>query len=211
MVLLVSALLLALQPELVDVTKLEPRLRLDIRYATPDNFVGKKLYSTGRCLLRPAVAEAVVRAQRYLDAHRRGYTLLLKDCYRPASVQAIMWEAVKGTPKQKYVANPRSGSVHSYGAAVDATLADAEGHEVDMGTPYDHLGTEAEPRNEASLLAAGKLTPTQVEHRHMLRDAMVKGGSLKSIQSEWWHFDALRGAELRARYEQLDVPLEAVP
>ncbi|MEM6733891.1 MAG: M15 family metallopeptidase, partial [Myxococcota bacterium] len=92
--------------DLVDVMTLEPRWELDIRYATTDNFTGQVLYPTARCLLRPAVAKMLVEAQKHLDAKHPGFTLRLKDCYRPRSVQLAMWKVVAGTPEQSYVANP---------------------------------------------------------------------------------------------------------
>ncbi len=205
------ALLCALgAADLVDVTTLNPRFGIDIKYATTDNFTGRQLYPVGRCLLRREVALGAQKAQAFLDAQHAGYVLLFKDCYRPLHVQHIMWEVVKDTPKQSYVANPhrKVGSVHNYGAAVDLTLAGPDGKEVDMGTPYDHLGILAEPRHEERFVKEGKLTAAQVLNRRRLRDAMVQGG-FKTIANEWWHFDWLQGAELRARYEKLDVPLDA--
>jgi zinc D-Ala-D-Ala dipeptidase len=198
-------------PTLVDVMKLEPRFVLDIRYATTDNFTGKQLYPVARCLLRPEVADKLLVAQKWLDEHERGHVLMLKDCYRPASIQRVLFDAVKGTAKQSYVMNPdsKTGSVHNYGAAVDLTLA-KDGRELDMGTAYDHLGVLAEPRHEERFVAEGKLTRAQVAARHVLRDAMVAAG-FRPLSNEWWHFDALQGAALRARYNKLDIPLEAVP
>jgi D-alanyl-D-alanine dipeptidase len=198
---------------LVDVAKLHPSFILDIRYATTDNFFGKKVYPVARCLLRPEPAAKLVRAQKWLDEHHPGLRMMLKDCYRPASIQFVLWDAVKGTKKQSYVANPHSktGSIHSYGAAVDLTLAGAEGRELDMGTPYDHLGELAEPRKEAAFLAQGKLTKAQVDNRLILRKAMVEAGGFRMIPNEWWHFDDGTHAEVRRKYEKLDVPLTAVP
>jgi zinc D-Ala-D-Ala dipeptidase len=198
--------------DLVDVTKLHPKLALDIRYATPDNFFGKKVYEEARCLLRTPVANKLIAAQRWLDAHHPQLHLLLKDCYRPHPVQFVLWDAVKGTPKSAYVADPNSkvGSIHSYGAAVDLTLADASGKELDMGTEYDHLGPLAEPRLEKKYLAEGKLTKAQVENRHILRDAMRAGGFV-TIPNEWWHFDDAAKPVVRAKYRRLEVPFSAVP
>jgi D-alanyl-D-alanine dipeptidase len=201
--------LLGADPILVDASTLNPRFVVDIKYATTDNFMGQILYPVGRCLLRPEVATRLQSAQRYLDEHHKGFTLMLKDCYRPRSVQVRMWEKVKGTDKQSYVANPKGGSVHNFGAAVDLTLVDADGAEVDMGTPYDFFGDLAQPRHEEEFLAKGSLTPAQVEHRKILRQAMVHAG-FKSIPNEWWHFDALQGKALRAKYKILDIPLDAV-
>jgi zinc D-Ala-D-Ala dipeptidase len=144
--------------------------------------------------------------------HAQGYVLMFKDCYRPASVQLKMWDVVKGTPMAPYVADPHSktGSVHNYGAAVDITLIDAQGKEVDMGTPHDFLGELAEPRLEERFLQEGKLTAEQIKNRRILRAAMVDGGKFLQLDFEWWHYDALRGDALRATYQKLDVPLTAV-
>ena len=198
---------------LTDVVSLDAHFRLDLRYATEDNFAHIKLYPVARCLLRPEVARMLVKAQRFLVAQKPGFSLLLKDCYRPRSVQARLWQVVRGTGKQGYVADPngsRGGSVHSYAAAVDLTVADAEGRELDMGTPFDYLGHLAEPRREAAFAASGELSAVQVRNRKLLRAAMVEGGGFRAIPNEWWHFDAWQGAALRERYQALDVPLEGV-
>ncbi len=211
---LLIALLVAAPPDvippgeqpLVDVRELDPRWVFDLRYATEDNFFGQKAYPVAACFLRKNVAAKMVAAQRWIDVKHPGHVLMFKDCYRPDRVQWILWAAVKDTPKRAYVANPNKklGSIHSYGAAVDVTLADADGKELDLGTPYDFLGAEAEPRHEAKLRAAGKLTDEQLARRRILREAMRRAG-LRSIPNEWWHFNApLAGAS------RLDVPFESL-
>ncbi len=208
---LALVLLIATTPPLVDVAPLDPRWRLDIRYATKDNFFGRRVYPAARCLLRPSVAQRMKRAQAWLDAHHPGLRLLFKDCYRPHSVQFVLWNAVKGTPKSRYVANPhgRTGSIHSYGAAVDLTLADADGRELDMGTAYDHLGPRSQPRFEARYLASGQLTPAQIRNRRRLRRAMRHAG-MRGIRNEWWHFNEGTSRTVRRRYRRLDIPFSAV-
>lgn len=198
-------------PPLVDVLTLEPRLRLDIRYATDDNFFGRQVYPEGRCLLRPIAARQLLRAQAWLDRHHPGTVLLLKDCYRPHAIQHVLWDAVKNTPQRRYVASPHGkiGSIHSYGLAVDLTLW-REGGEVDMGTAYDHLGRAAEPRHEKALLETGQLKAAQIENRRILRSAMRTAG-FTGIGREWWHFNAVPRKKVTARYPRLDVPLSAVP
>lgn len=198
--------------ELVDVAPLHPAFLLDIRYATADNFFGKKVYEESRCLLRRPVANKLRRAQEWIDRHHPGLRLMLKDCYRPHRVQFVLWNAVKGTSKARYVANPRTavGSIHSYGAAVDLTLAGEEGRELDMGTAYDDLGPLAEPRLEAEHLRAGRLSAAQIERRVILRKAMIEGGKFVGISNEWWHFDDARGDVVRKRYSRLDVPFSSV-
>jgi D-alanyl-D-alanine dipeptidase len=205
-------LILAAEPQLVDVATLDPRFLLDIKYATTDNFFGQKVYPEPRCFLVESVAEKMVAAQRWLDRRHAGLRLMFKDCYRPHSVQLVMWEAVKGTPKARYVANPHNavGSIHSYGAAVDVTLADAQGRELDMGTPYDHLGVLAEPRHEAKFLEEGKLTKTEVENRRILRRAMRASG-MHGLLNEWWHFNEHSPRVIRKKYPRLDVPFSALP
>lgn len=199
--------------DLVDMARREPGILLDIRYATSDNFAHKQLYPIARCLLRSAVADQIVAAQNWLDHHAPGSRLLLKDCYRPTSIQRQMWELLRGTRLAGYVAAPDTsehkdcgGSVHNYGAAVDAVLS-KDGHEIDMGTAYDYFGKLAAPRDEERFLSEGKLTVAHVAARHVLRDAMVRGGHFYPIPNEWWHFDAHRGARLCTLYSQLDVPL----
>ncbi len=199
-------------PPLVDVLRLNGRFLADIRYATSDNFVGRQVYPAARCLLRPSVAAKMKKAQRWLDRHHRGLRLMFKDCYRPHSAQFELWKAVKGTPKSSYVANPntRLGSIHSYGAAVDVTLANAKGQELDLGTPYDHLGRLSQPRYEKSYLAQGKLSRAQVRRRRILRAAMRHAG-MRGIRNEWWHFNEGTGRDVRRRYRRLDIPFDAIP
>jgi D-alanyl-D-alanine dipeptidase len=191
---------------LVDLEPLDREFRFDLRYASNENAFKKKLYPVARCAVRTAIADRMVRAQRWLDHHHKGLHLLFKDCYRPDSTQWELWRAVKGTRHQGYVSNPEKplGSLHSYGAAVDVTLAD-EREELDLGTPYDYLGRLAEPRREDDYLREGKLTDAQVERLKILRAAMSAVG-MRSIPSEWWHFDrgSVRG------YSRLDVPLESI-
>jgi len=205
-------LIAAAEPNLVDATSLDERFLLDIKYATTDNFFGQKVYPEARCLLVKSVAEKMTVAQRWLDQHHAGLRLMFKDCYRPHSVQLVMWDAVKGTPKARYVANPhtKTGSIHSYGAAVDLTLADKDGKELDMGTPYDHLGELAEPRHEEKFLAEGKLTKQQVANRRILRRAMRSSG-MHGLLHEWWHFNEHAPEAIRNKYPRLDVPFSAFP
>ncbi|MGC3999711.1 MAG: M15 family metallopeptidase [Anaeromyxobacter sp.] len=181
---LAPALLLALLstggpaavPQLVDVTTVAPGVRLDLRYATPDNFLHAAVYPCARCLLRRPAAEALARAQAWLE--QRGYGLLVWDCYRPPAVQREMWRRV---PDARYVADPARGSVHNRGGAVDLTLVDASGAPVVMPTPFDDFTPAAAPDAPAS--------PEAAANRKLLREAMEAAG-FGGIRTEWWHFHA---------------------
>lgn len=159
----------------VDLAKLDPSIRLDIRYATSDNFTKSKIYDCARCLLRPEAAEAIVTAHKALK--KKGLGLKMFDCYRPRPYQQRLWDKV---PNPDYVTPPAKGSMHSRGAAVDLTIVDSKGNELDMGTPYDYFGREAHTDNN-------KLPQKVLANRRILREAMESVG-LKGIRTEWWHF-----------------------
>jgi D-alanyl-D-alanine dipeptidase len=153
---------------------------LDIKYATKDNFIGEAVYSCGRCFLRTDVAEALIRVNESLRP--QGYKLKLFDCYRPRPAQYKLWKKV---PNPNYVANPDKGSMHNRGSAVDLTLTDKSGKEIDMGTEYDFFGEKA--HHDCISLPADVL-----RHRQKLKSAMEKSG-FQSIRTEWWHY-SLKGS-----------------
>jgi D-alanyl-D-alanine dipeptidase len=179
------------QPDLVDVAGLVPDAVLDLRYATRENFMGRPLYPEARCLLLRPAAERLARAAARL--RRQGYRLVLWDCYRPLSAQREMWRA---NPRAGYVADPARGSHHNRGAAVDLSLAAADGRRVEMPTPFDAFG----PRAHAD--ATEGITEAARRHRHLLRAALEAEGFLVNPR-EWWHF-AARDAW---SHPLLDVPL----
>lgn len=179
---------------LVDVTAVDPRIRLEIRYATTDNFMKEQLYPRARCLLLREVAESLSRVQSELA--EAGLGLKIYDGYRPLSVQKKMWERV---PVEGYVANPAKGSNHNRGAAVDVTLVDAEGRELPMPSAYDEF-TERAHRD----YAGG--TEEERHNRWILQEAMEKHG-FKGLRSEWWHFDYKEAKS----YPVLDLAFDAVP
>jgi D-alanyl-D-alanine dipeptidase len=158
-----------------DIAQLEPGIRLDIRYATTDNFTQSKIYDCPRCLLRPEAAEAVVKAHKILK--KKGLGLKMFDCYRPRPYQQRLWDKV---PNPDYVTPPAKGSMHSRGAAVDLTIVDQQGRELDMGTAYDFFGREAHTDNM-------NLPAKVLENRRLLRETMEAVG-FKGIRTEWWHF-----------------------
>ena len=165
--------------DFTEVALLDPSIRLDIRYATTDNFTKSKIYDCPQCLLRPEAAEAVVTAHKALK--KKGLGLKMFDCYRPRPYQQRLWDKV---PNPDYVTPPAKGSMHSRGAAVDLTIVDANGKELDMGTPYDFFGPEAHTDNT-------KLPQKVLANRRLLRETLEAVG-FKGIRTEWWHFSYQR-------------------
>jgi len=180
-----------------------PGVRHQLRYATADNFVGRDLYSPYDCAwLHREGAEALERARDALAKTRPGLSLLVLDALRPQRVQERMWAALEGTGLQIYLANPERGSIHSFGMAVDVTLCDAAGRELDMATPFDDLTERSHPVLEDALLAKGEITREGVENRRILRETMAAAGWL-GITREWWHFDAGDRDRIRATFQRV--------
>ncbi len=162
--------------DLVDVAAVIPDAVLDMRYATANNFTGVVLYPKAVCKLRRAVADRLARAAEALRA--QGRRLLVWDCYRPSSIQEKLWKLV---PDPRYVANPKTGSRHGRGAAVDVGLVDAGGRPVVLPTKFDEF-------SEAAHRARALAGPRGAEARR-LSEAMLAAG-FKAMPTEWWHFDA---------------------
>jgi len=165
--------------DLVALARLNPRIKLDIRYAFTDNFLSTPVYTSARAFLQRPAAEALLRAHR--DLMRQGYGLMIFDAYRPWYVTKIFWDA---TPpdKHQFVADPAEGSRHNRGCAVDLTLYDlATGREVIMTGGYDEMSERSYPNFKGG-------TPDQRAHRDLLRAAMEKQ-AFAVYQTEWWHFD----------------------
>jgi zinc D-Ala-D-Ala dipeptidase len=175
---------------LVDVTSAVPGIVVDIRYATVNNFMHRVLYPAPRCLLRESVARRLGRVQA--DLVQEGLGLKVYDGYRPLTVQKLMWKVM---PDDRYVADPSKGSRHNRGAAVDVTLVDGSGRELDMPSAFDDFSERAHRD-----YAGG--SPEARANRERLIRAMEKHG-FQVLKTEWWHFDA-PGWE---QYGILDVPL----
>ncbi|HXY20242.1 MAG TPA: serine hydrolase [Gemmatimonadales bacterium] len=182
------------KPDLVDVTTLDPRIKLDIRYATSNNFMGTPMYTSARAFLQRPAAEAVARAARWLAG--RGYGLLIHDAYRPWYVTETFWDATP-EPLRIFVADPKQGSHHNRGCAVDLTLYDlATGQPVGMVGGYDEFSA----RSFADYPGG---TGRQRWHRALLRRAMEAQG-FTVYDAEWWHFDFRDWA----RYPVLNLTFE---
>ncbi len=178
-------------------------VQVELRYATGNNFVGRDLYSPLDCAwLHRDAAEALEKTVAWLGAERGDLKLLVLDALRPQRVQEQLWAALQGTDLLGYLANPVRGSIHSFGMAVDITLVDRRGQELDMGTPFDDLSERSHPALEAQFLARGELTVPQIDNRRLLRAAMQQGGWV-GINSEWWHFDCGDRNVVRAEYTRI--------
>ncbi len=165
--------------DLIDLAALDPRIKLDIRYATSDNFLSTPVYSSARAFLQRPAAEALLRARR--EFLKQGYGLLIFDAYRPWYVTKIFWDA---TPpdKHEFVANPTDGSRHNRGCAVDLSLYDLKtGKEIEMTGVYDEMSERSYPNYKGG-------TAEQRAHRQLLRRAMEQQGFTVFV-TEWWHFD----------------------
>jgi D-alanyl-D-alanine dipeptidase/kynurenine formamidase len=183
-------------PDLVELTALDPTLRLDIRYATENNFVRRPVYTQARAFLQRPAAEALLRVHRALRAE--GYGLLVFDGYRPWSVTKVFWDLTPGD-KKDFVADPRKGSKHNRGCAVDLTLYDLDsGREVEMPGAYDEM-------SERSYPTYAKGNPQARARRDLLRQAMEREGFFVYAW-EWWHFDYKDWRE----YPILDVPFSEI-
>lgn len=168
-----------LPPELVELNRLDSTIRLDIRYAGTNNFLGKPVYNEARAFLQRPAAEALVRAHRRLQAE--GYGIMIHDGYRPWSVTKIFWDM---TPPEKrdFVADPSKGSRHNRGCAADVTIYDLKtGKAVEMPSRYDEMTERSYPDYSGGTAAQRRL-------REVLRSAMEAEGFMV-FEYEWWHFD----------------------
>ena len=187
---------------LVNVQTVDSTIQVDLRYSTSNNFVGVDVYGDlENAYLQTEPARRLAQANAYLKEREPGYTLYIFDAVRPRRVQQILWDTLDYplADKPKYVANPQEGSIHNYGAAVDLTIADADGQPIDMGTDFDYFGVLAYPTREDDMLAQGKLATGQIANRQLLREVMIKAG-FSPITTEWWHFNAFSRREADRRY-----------
>jgi D-alanyl-D-alanine dipeptidase len=182
--------------ELTELVSLDSTIRLDVRYATRDNFLSVPVYTQARAFLQRPAAEALVRAHRKLRA--RGYGLLIHDGYRPWYVTRMFWD---GTPEANhvFVANPSQGSRHNRGCAVDLTLYDLRtGRAVRMTGGYDEMSDRSYPDYPGG-------TTSQRVLRELLRETMESEG-FTVYDAEWWHFDFKDWRQYRIgnqRFEEL--------
>ena len=172
----------------IDLGQADSSFLLDIRYATDNNFVSKIMYPCGRCILRSEAASPLIKLQKELSKDDLG--LKFFDCYRPSSVQQLLWDKV---PDARYVTPPEKGSMHNRGVAVDLTLVRiSTGEELPMGTEYDHFGIEA-------YHSYTDHSPKVHQNRTLLKSKMHSIG-FKSIRTEWWHYSFTHGSFAKSNY-----------
>ncbi|SDM24255.1 D-alanyl-D-alanine dipeptidase [Daejeonella rubra] len=178
--------------ELVEIKKLIPNIKLDIRYAGRNNFAKQAVYKQARAFARLPVAEALRKVQN--DLNKLGFGLKIFDGYRPYSVTVKFFDIASD---KSFVANPKDGSRHNRGCAIDLTLINLRtGKELEMPTPYDSFAPEA-----ASDF--NDLPPAVIQNRELLRSTMEKNG-FRVLKNEWWHFD-FNGWK---SFEIMDIPFE---
>lgn len=148
----------------------------NMKYATADNFLKTKVYDCEACYLRYKTVKALIKANEKFM--KKGYKIMLFDCYRPLDIQKKMWQIVSNP---NYVADPKKGSIHNRGGAVDISLVDSTGVAIDMGTPFDFFGIEASHDYE-------NLPEEVKENRRLLRKIMTRSG-FRIFESEWWHYN----------------------
>jgi len=186
--------------DFIDVQALDLDIRVELKYASVDNFMRSAVYGEfKKAWLRKDAAIKLAQANKYLKELRPDLTLLVGDALRPRRISWKMWKELEGSPMQSYVANPKAGSIHNYGCAVDITISDMSGTRLDMGTPLDFFGELAQPRYEEKFLKEGKLTEEQVANRRLLRKVMYAAG-FQGIKNEWWHFEAFDKKHIRKTY-----------
>jgi len=177
--------------DVVDIKEVNPRIIVDIKYATEDNFTRKRLYDSNRCFLKKSTAVKLYTVQKELEGMNLG--LKVWDCYRPLAVQRILWTLL---PDERFVANPEKGSRHNRACAVDVTLVDSQGNELEMPTGFDDFSPRAYHHCQ-------NLPEQAIRNRELLKGLMQKAGFIPLLE-EWWHYDDEKWMQL----DIMDLPFQ---
>ncbi|MBP3455828.1 MAG: M15 family metallopeptidase [Alistipes sp.] len=192
---------------LLNLQELDHTIRADIRYATLDNFTGKILYVDKFGLYaEQRLARAICAANADLSTMKPGHTIVVFDAARPLHIQKQMFDLVKGTPSERYIANPYNevpGGFHNYGMAVDLSICDPEGNLLDMGTPFDSFSELAHVGDERNMVEKGLLSPDAYANRMFLYSIMGRHGLLP-YPFEWWHYQLEQKESDKNRHPILD-------
>lgn len=186
---------------LIDVNSIDSTIKVDLVNSDPKKNYFRESYYSGldKAYLRKKVAVKLSKAQNLLISEHPGYSLLILDAARPRSVSKKMYEKMKGTKFERYVANPEKGSMHNYGIAVDITILDESGNELEMGFSPFRKSTIEIYWEVAKMKLDFKLTDEQITNRRLLSDTMKRAGFLP-LSHEWWHFNGMPKGEARKRY-----------
>ena len=192
---------------LVDIASIDPSIKVELKYGTTDNFMHRVMYSmSDRAFAEENLARAVSAAQQLLKTINPSLSIIVYDAARPISIQRMMFDSVKGTPSERYVANPYDkirGGYQNYGLAVDIAIVDEQGKMLDFGTGYDSFSELAHPGNEAVLVNKGLISMQAYENRMLLYYITAKQGLLP-YEFEWWHYQLVQRDEDKQRYRLLD-------
>jgi len=170
------------QDSLIDIAEQYPQLHIDMKYATADNITGQPIYSTATCLLHRHAAVALAKSIEI--AGIAGFSIKVLDAYRPQRAQELLWHAC---PNQDYVVPLSQGSNHTRGTAIDVTLVDTNGQDLDMGTHFDEMDELSHPYHPSLALA--------FQRNRLLLNAIMFGGGFVGIATEWWHFELPNASE----------------
>lgn len=188
---------------LVNIQSVDSSIVVRLAYTTNDNFIGRDVYGgLENAYLQEDVALKLAKAQSYLKEKDSSLSLVVYDAVRPRSVQQEMWDILDMpiNQKVKFVSNPKFGSIHNFGAAVDLSIVDGEGVALDMGAGFDDPSINAWPVKEQELLAKGDITQAHIDNRRLLRSVMGRAGFF-NIQTEWWHFNSCTRDSARQKYK----------
>ncbi len=193
------------QAGLVDVQSIDASIQVNLVNSTPAYNYFREDYYQGldRAFLRKPVAIKLAKAQRLLKSRHPDYSLLIMDAARPRSVSRKMFEKMQGTPFEPYVANPKKGSMHNYGIAVDISIINRAGEQIDMGfTPF--YKNDLQIYWQFWLMKLGiELSDEQKKNRRLLSDIMQQAGFIP-LSFEWWHFNGMKKARARKRYRIIE-------
>lgn len=188
---------------LVNIQTIDSTIAVRLAYTTENNFIGRDVYGgLENAYLQKDVAQKLAKAQAFLKEIDSSLSLVVYDAVRPRSVQQVMWDILDMpiNQKVKFVSNPKFGSIHNFGAAVDLSIIDGNVEPLDMGAGFDDPSINAWPVKEQELLAKGEITQKHIDNRRLLRSVMGRAGFF-NIQTEWWHFNSCTRDSARQKYK----------
>jgi D-alanyl-D-alanine dipeptidase len=190
---------------LIDINTIDSSIQVDlVNSDRKKNFFRENYYNgLSRAYLRKEIAIKLSKAQKILKTRHPGYSLLILDAARPRSVSRLMFEKMKGTKFEKYVANPNKGSMHNYGVAVDISIVDENGEELDMGFSPFRKSTLELYWQFAKMRLGLNLNEEQIENRKLLSETMISAGFLP-LSHEWWHFNGMPKDLARKKYQIIE-------